>query len=126
MSEQCKANTRSGQRCQAAAVHAGLCALHADPGRAAELGRLSGQSRRGHGDAAELAKEIDPPKTSQEVRTLLGDVIADVRARKLDTNTANAIGYIASVMLRSIEVADVEQRVAALETVLRTRAQESE
>ena len=100
------------------AVKDGLCALHADPTRAAEMGRRSGKARRSKGWSEQQQAELAPPQTADEVRTALGQFISDVRARRLDPKVAGTLGYLANVLLKSIEVSDVEGRLDAVEDVL--------
>jgi len=114
----CKAKTNAGQRCRAVAVKNGLCALHADPNLAAEMGRKSGKARRSRESREQPQPEQAPPRTAQEVRAALGQFISDVRARRLDPKVAGTLGYLANVLLKSIEVSDVEERLAALESGL--------
>jgi hypothetical protein len=118
MNETCKATTNAGTRCRAVAVKNGLCALHSDPKLAAEMGRKSGRARRSRDSGEQPQPELAPPRSAQEVRTALGQFIADVRARRLDPKVASTLGYLANVLLKSIEVSDVEERLAALESVL--------
>jgi len=40
----CKALTKKGQPCRAAATAGGLCFFHANPNKASELGRIGGRS----------------------------------------------------------------------------------
>lgn len=63
---------------------------------------------------------MSPPRTADEVRVALGGFISDVRGRRLDPKVAGTLGYLANVLLKSIEVSDVETRLAALESVLGT------
>jgi hypothetical protein len=118
MNRTCKANTNAGERCRAIAVKDGLCALHADPALAAEMGRKSGKARRSKGWSDRQQVQLAPPRTAEEVRTALGQFISDVRARRLDPKVAGTLAYLANVLLKSIEVSDVEGRLAALEGVL--------
>jgi Family of unknown function (DUF5763) len=120
MNATCKATTNAGEPCKAVAVKDGLCALHANPTLAAEMGRKSGRARRSTGCVKHEQPETDlaPPETAQEIRAALGQFISDVRARRLDPKVASTLGYLSSVLLKSIEVADVEGRLAALESVL--------
>jgi hypothetical protein len=120
MNATCNARTTAGKRCRAAAVKDGLCALHADPKVAAEMGRKSGQARRTKDLLAQERVELSPPRTAQEVRVALGQFISDVRSRRLDPKVAGTLGYLANVLLKSIEVSDIEMRLAALECVLGT------
>ena len=97
----CNAKTTAGKRCRAAAVKDGLCTLHADPKRAAEMGRKSGQARRSKDLLAQERAELSPPRTAQEVRVALGEFISDVRSRRLDPKVAGTLGYLANVLLKS-------------------------
>ena len=125
MNRTCKANTNAGERCRAIAVKDGLCTLHADPALAAEMGRKSGKARRSKG-WSDQQQELAPPQTADEVRTALGQFISDVRARRLDPKVASTLGYLANVLLKSIEVSDVEGRLAALEGVLEVGVQKDQ
>jgi hypothetical protein len=120
MSAKCNAKTTAGKPCRAAAVKRGLCSLHADPQIAVEMGRKSGQARRTKELLAQERAELSPPRNAQEVRVALGQFISDVRSKRLDPKVAGILGSLANVLLRSIEVADVETRLAALESVLGT------
>jgi hypothetical protein len=46
--------------------------------------------------------------------------MAEVHARKMDPKTANTLAYLATSLLRAIEVSDVESRLTALEGAQRT------
>jgi len=117
--ETCKSRTKTGQRCRAKATATGYCSLHSDPGRAAELGRKSGQARRYVLPQDQPVVEMKPPRNAKDVRDVVGQAMSDVRARRLDPKVASVLGYLAGVLLKSIEVADVESRVSALETILK-------
>jgi hypothetical protein len=84
MNSICNAKTTAGKPCRAVAVKGGLCSLHADPRVAAEMGRKSGQARRGKDLLALEQAQLSPPRTAQEVRVALGQFISDVRSRRLD------------------------------------------
>ena len=51
---------------------------------------------------------------------MLGEFISDVRSRRIYPKVAGTLGYLANVLLKSIEASDVETRLAALESVLET------
>jgi general stress protein YciG len=112
----CTAKKKSGEPCGAVAVEGALCAFHRDPERAAGLGRKSGQSRRRMPAADQNNYELKPPRTAKEVRDALGDAMSDLRAGRLDPKTANTLGYLAGVLLSSIEHSDIADRLAALES----------
>jgi hypothetical protein len=114
MSEKCNAKTKRGAPCRAAAVFGTqLCALHGDPTRAAELGRLGGRKNRHYVDTEEVT--ITLPTTQEDVKNLLAQAMVNVRARRLDPRTASTLAYMSGVLLRSFENTDVQQRLARLE-----------
>lgn len=114
-SEGCSATTKSGRHpCQAAAVHGTrFCALHADPARAAELGRMGGLKNRHYVDIDPVT--IAPPTTPEDVKNLLAQAIVDVRAKRLDPRTASTLTYMSGVLLKAFESTDLERRLALLE-----------
>jgi len=112
---QCEHKSEDGKRCGAAALKAKTrCSLHADPGRAAELGSKGGR-RRSVYKPSDL-KEFAAPKTAADLRDLLAESIVEIRAGKLDPRVATAIGYLGASYLRALEVSDIEERLNALET----------
>jgi hypothetical protein len=58
---------------------------------------------------------MEPPKSAGDVRDALANTMAHVHARRMDTRTANTLAYLATSLLRAIEVSDLESRLAALE-----------
>lgn len=111
---QCEHRKRDGERCRARAVTGkNSCALHAQPGRAAELGSKGGRRRSVYkpGDL----REFTAPKTAADLRDLLAESIVEIRAGKLDSRIATAVGYLGASYLRALEVSDVEARLNALE-----------
>lgn len=111
---QCEHRKRDGERCRARALTGkNSCALHAQPGRAAELGSKGGRRRSVYkpGDL----REFTAPKTAADLRDLLAESIVEIRAGKLDPRIATAVGYLGASYLRALEVSDVEARLNALE-----------
>ena len=105
--EQCKAKTKAGSPCRAPAVEAGLCFCHAHPEELAELGRQGGlKNRRWKVGNGEL--EHRPLKSVGQVSELLEETINRVRQGPFDLRAANAIGFLASILLRAMENGRVE------------------
>jgi hypothetical protein len=122
--EGCSAKTKRGSPCRAAAVHGTrFCAIHADPNRAAELGRIGGLKNRHYVETDEVI--IAPPKTPEDVKNLLAQAMVDVRAKRLDPRTASTLTYMSSALLKAFESTDLQQRLARLEEELRTKADKS-
>ena len=112
---QCEHKKRDGKRCGARALTGqNRCAIHAHPGRAAELGSKGGRGRSVYrlGDL----REFTAPKTAADLRDLLAESIIEVRSGRLDPKIANALGYIGTSYLRAVEVSDVQERLNALES----------
>ena len=96
----CKAKTKTGKPCRAAATAGGLCFFHANPDKAAELGRRGGQANR-HGSA----NNADPLPTLDNVtavRDMLARLIADVHAKRLPPRIAAGLAPLLSLQLRAI------------------------
>jgi hypothetical protein len=118
---QCERRKRDGRRCKAPALSGKkCCALHSDPDRAKQLGSKGGRRRAATGEGEQdawtkAAEPVEPPKTAEAVRDLLAQAVAEVKMRKLDTRTANALAYTGATLLKAIEVSSLESRLAALE-----------
>ena len=120
----CQAITRAGEPCAAHPVHGSIyCALHSDSERAAQLGRKGGmRNRHVHmGDG----KEVTPPQTASDVKNLLAEVMAEIRAGKMDPKLGTTLGYLGTSLLKAIETSDIEQRLEKLEHGLDTPTQET-
>ena len=122
MLEKCSGKTKQGSDCRAAAVvGTQFCALHGDPGRAAELGRMGGRKNRHYVDVDEV--KFAPPSTPEDIRNMLSQAMADVHARKLHPRIASTLTYMAAALLKAIESTDVQQPLARLEEGLRAKAE---
>jgi general stress protein YciG len=79
----CKAKTKAGGPCAAPALNnITFCALHSDPHRAAELGRKGGARNRKVYDGD--TREVCVPESAADVKRMLAETMADIRARKMD------------------------------------------
>ena len=114
--EQCKARTKAGVPCRAPAVEGGFCFCHAHPEKMAELGRQGGmKNRRWKLDEGDHTNR--PLKTMGEVGELLEETINRVRQGPFDLRAANAIGFLAGVLLKALDQR-IEERLAHLEAVM--------
>jgi hypothetical protein len=117
---QCEHKKRDGNRCKAPALNEKTrCALHAEPGRAAELGSRGGRRRAVYGVGN--LKDFAAPKTAADVCELLAESMIEIRHGKLDPRLANALGYLSASYLRALEVSDLEARFNALECMQRVQ-----
>jgi len=119
----CKARTKSGKLCQAAATAGGLCFFHANPNKASELGRIGGRSKRP--SASETADPLPKLETATAVRDAVAQLIVDVYAGKLHPRVAAGLAPLLNLQMRAIETTDLERRLAKLERLLaETEAEE--
>src|ERR1039457_5004744 len=110
----CQAKTKAGRQCAAPAIRgSACCALHSDPNRAAELGRKGGARNRKVYDGD--ADNVSVPESAGDVKRMLAETMADIRAGKMDPKLGSTLGYLGMSLLRAFEVADFEQRLERLE-----------
>src|SRR5271157_2556110 len=112
----CQAKTKAGRQCRAPAVRDRIyCALHADPERAAQLGRKGGIGNRKLYEANH--PKISAPRNASDVMNLLADAMAEVRAGRMDPKVGSTLGYLGTSLMKVIEVADVDDRLKRLELI---------
>lgn len=63
--------------------------------------------------------------STTDVSAFLADSINQLRRGQLDPRVANAMGYLTSVLLRSLEQGPVEERLAKIEATLAANASQS-
>ena len=114
--QRCRAKTKSGKPCQAAATEGGLCFFHANPNKASELGRIGGRSNR-H-SVTGSADPLPRLETAMAVREAVGKLIADVYGGKLNPRVAAGLAPLMNLQLRTIEATDQERRLTKLEKLL--------
>ena len=113
----CRAATKAGRQCAAPAVRGGIyCALHNDPDRAAQLGRKGGTKNRKVYEGNE--REIPPPQNACDVKNLLAEAMAEIRAGRMDPKLGTTLGYLGTSLLKAIETSDIEERLEKLENGL--------
>ncbi|HSZ01555.1 MAG TPA: hypothetical protein VK788_18800 [Terriglobales bacterium] len=109
----CKARTKAGKSCRAAATAGGLCFFHANPNKASELGRIGGRSKR-HA-ALEGGDPLPTLGSAIAVKDTVTRLIADVLAGKVPHRVAASLAPLMNLLLRAIETADLDQRLVEVE-----------
>jgi hypothetical protein len=89
LDSRCKAKTKKGKACRAAATDGGLCFFHANPNKAAELGRIGGRSKGWV--LPDDAKPLPTLNSAVAVRDTVDRLIADVYAGKLHPRIATGL-----------------------------------
>ena len=97
--KRCKGVTRNGAACTAWAMEGGLCYFHANPDKAAELGRNGGR-RRKH-SYEQSSEPVAPPESAADVKRMLAETMAEVKAARMDPMVANTVAYVGTVLLRA-------------------------
>ena len=115
LGKQCNGLTKRGTPCTALAMEGGLCYFHANPDKAAELGRIGGRRKKRVIDSDTDDQPIEIPQSARDVKNVLADVMARTRKGLMDPKTATALGYLGASLLRAIEVAELEQQLERLE-----------
>lgn len=110
-----------GSRCMAAALPGSdYCFFH-DPSKADE--RREAQSLGGRQNRMRTLDATAPDvrvENCQDVVRLLSETINHVRKGQIDPRVANAVGYLANVLIRATEQGELERRLAELEALVKT------
>ncbi len=124
MARKCKFRKKNGERC-GADVQTGktLCVFH-DPAQASEgrRARRAGGITRSRLIVLPAGAPDHPLGNTSDVSALLADSINRLRRGQLDPRVANAMGYLTSVLLRSLEQGPIEERLAKIEASLAANA----
>lgn len=118
--QRCKHIKNNGDQCRAPRTRGGEYCFWHDPSKAAE--RAAAQRTGGLNNNRSAVLPPDTANlavgTAEEVVGLLGVTIDQVRVGLLDARVANTIGYLSGVLLRALDVGELQRRVAALEDVI--------
>lgn len=118
----CQAVKPDGSRCQAAALPGtDFCFFH-DPSKADE--RREAQSLGGQQNRMKTLDASAPDmkvEDCQDVVKLISKTINQVRKGQIYPRVANAVGYLANVLIRAVEQGDLEKRLADLEAVVKNQ-----
>ena len=118
----CRARKPDGTGCQAAPLPGSdFCFFH-DPGRADERREANAAGgRQGKMKTLDAAAPDVKVESCQDVVRLIGETINQVRKGQIDPRVANAVGYLANVLIRAVEQGDIEKRLDDLEAVVKTK-----
>ena len=115
----CKAETKAGEPCRAAAMPDSVFCFFHDPEREEE--RREAQSAGGRNGRLKTLPEDTPDvkvENCADVVGLISASINQVRRGEIDPRVANAVGYLANVLIRAVEQSEVESRLAQLEAIV--------
>ena len=120
----CKARRQDGAVCQSAALlGSDFCYFH-DPAKAAE--RKEAQALGGRQHRIRTLNAATPDVKMEgcgDVVALISETINQVRKGVIDPRVANAVGYLANVLIKAFERDELETRIERLEALLESRCQ---
>lgn len=120
----CQARNERGETCrQAPLMNGDYCFWHSPDHReeAAEARRLGGLRRRRERTVAS-AYDVEGLGSAGAVRRLLEIAVMDTLGSENSIARARTLAYLAQVALRMLEVEELEQRLATLETAVLSRS----
>ena len=117
MNRRCTAYKADGTRCKGnATTGAKVCFFHSK-----DISKRKAASAKGGNTPTKPPPKVLAPgevckiETAQDVTALLSECIAAVKAGELDTKVGSTIGYLANILLKSIDNGELEVRIEALE-----------
>lgn len=115
--QQCAHTKPNGEPCRGYAITGSRFCFAHDPAQAEK--RTDARRRGGSAGMPEPLPESELTiRSMSDVLELIETTINDVRAGRVDTKTANTVGYLANVAVKVIQQTDLEARLEALESVL--------
>ena len=115
-SSHCQALTKKGKPCRAAATEGGLCFFHANPNKAAELGRIGGKKNGLVRVGLDPLPNLD---SAIAIRDTVARLISDVYEGKLHPRIAAGLAPLMHLQLRAVEKTELEKRLTKLERLVR-------
>lgn len=118
----CQATKPDGSRCRAAALAGSAYCFFHDPSMAEE--RRAAQSFGGSQNRMKTLDADAPDRKVEDLGSVVGlmsETINQVRKGQIDPRVANAIGYLANVLIKAVEGSSLEDRLAEMEALVKGR-----
>ena len=118
---QCQAITKSGHPCRAHALRGKKYCLTHDP---ESKNQMKVYARKGGQVKKKIQVQLAPIKFEgdvKEILDLLADTVNQVRSNQMPPRTANTIGYLASVMIKALEITQLNERLVKVEKIVLER-----
>ena len=124
--KRCQATTRNQHPCRALAVaNSRYCFFH-DPAKKNQ--RREAQQRGGEANRGAVLPAATPDvplKTAKEVAELLASTTNRVLRGEVSPKVGSTVGYLASELRKTLDVGNLEERLARVEAALQTRKSET-
>jgi len=113
----CKATTKDGQPCRAWALHGSDFCFQHDPSKAQERKEArskGGRARHGRKLDADRGRVVQLDTLADVVRLVEG-AVGDLLQLENSVSRARAVGYLAGIAVKALQVSELEERIARLE-----------
>jgi hypothetical protein len=77
-------------------------------------------------DATPMDETLKAPETAADMRRLLGTAAVDLLGGRLDVRAARALGLVAGGFLKTVDIAELEERVRKVEEAVAAGPESSE
>lgn len=123
MRRQCAAHLASGAPCRAAPLHdSEFCRMHSpEHAREVQEARRLGGLRRKRESTISTAYQFESLNSVEGIRRIVEVAVLDTLAMENSIARARTLAYLAQVALHTLEVGDLESRIAALEQLAGVR-----
>ena len=113
----CEHIKSDGQSCRAHATSGSPYCFFHDPATSEE--RTAAQRAGGQANRPAVAREapVRELETSSHVARLLAETINNVRRGELDPKVANSVGYLANILVKTLEQSEIAERLETLERI---------
>lgn len=121
--QSCESKRRDGQPCQMAPLTGSRYCFTHDPANRTKrsFARKLGGHRRSAVSAGDVGIEELSFRDSTSILTLLEHVAADAMRRPHSLQKARTLGYLCGIALKTLEVAEFEERLLALEQTIKRK-----
>lgn len=123
MHRQCASRSATGKPCRAAPLRDGeFCLMHS-PERIKQVqeARRLGGLRRRRESTISSAYQFDSLNSVEGIRRIVEVAVLDTLAMENSIARSRTLAYLAQVALHTLEVGDLETRIAALEELTRIK-----
>lgn len=75
------------------------------------------QENRRHASRSRVI--VHPPQTAKEIKNILAKALADIQSGRVEPKIGSVMAYMGSTLLKAIEITELEERLQALERLLK-------
>jgi len=118
VARKCKAIRKDGKRCRAYAISGSDYCMAHDPSLAAKRRQWRRAGGRVKGEKNRIVEEATRLKRPRDVQQMLAVTAEKLERGEIDPRTANALGRVASLLLKAMELTNIDERIERLERTM--------